>query len=188
VRGNTKAILKLQAAAEKAKKTLSPAGVNEVNISVECLADDTDCNAMLTKAEFESRAEPLVARLRGPVEQALREAGLTKEQISEVEIVGGSSRVNIIKRTLSEILGLDASAVNYGLKTTMNADEATSRGGALQCAMLSSRVKVKPFNIVDRLYYGVNASFEGEYSPYAHVDVENSGVHHLLFVRTIVVV
>jgi len=161
VRGNTKAILKMQAAAEKAKKTLSPAGVNEVNISVECLADDIDCNAVLTRAEFETRAADLVARLRAPVELALQEAGLTKEQISECEIVGGTSRVNIIKRTLGEILGLDASALNYGLKTTMNADEATSRGGALQCAMLSSRVKVKPFNIVDRLPYGINATFEG---------------------------
>jgi heat shock protein 4 len=161
VRKNIKAVLKMQAAAEKAKKTLSPAGVNEVNISVECLADDMDCNALLTKAEFEKRAESLVNRLRAPVEQALREAGLTREQILECEIVGGSSRVNMIKRSLSEILGLDASLVNYGLKTTMNADEATSRGGALQCAMLSSRVKVKPFNIVDRLYYGIVASFEG---------------------------
>jgi molecular chaperone DnaK (HSP70) len=51
--------------------------------------------------------------------------------------------------------------MNYGLKTTMNADEASARGGALQCAMLSSRVKVKPFNIVDRIQYGINASFEG---------------------------
>ena len=160
VRGNTKAWLKLQGAAEKAKKTLSPAGVNEVNISVECLADDTDLACVLTRAEFESRSASLVARLRSPVEQALAEAGLTREQIHECEIVGGSSRINIIKRTLGEILGLDPAALNYGLKTTMNADEAVSRGGALQCAMLSSRVKVKPFNIVDRMPYGVMASFD----------------------------
>jgi heat shock protein 4 len=103
VRKNVKAVLKMQAAAEKAKKTLSPAGVNEVNISVECLADDIDLNALLTKTEFESRAADLVARLRGPIEQALTEAGLTKEQIAECEIVGGSSRVNIIKRTLGKM-------------------------------------------------------------------------------------
>jgi len=56
----------------------------------------------------------------------------------------------------------DASALNYGLKTTMNADEATARGGALQCAMLSSRVKVKPFNIIDRFPYGIQATFEAD--------------------------
>mmetsp|Transcript_38926 Transcript_38926/g.67368 ORF Transcript_38926/g.67368 Transcript_38926/m.67368 type:complete len:786 (-) Transcript_38926:303-2660(-) len=162
VRKNIKAVLKLQAAAEKAKKTLSPAGVNEVNISVECLADDIDLNALLTRKEFEDRTTDLVSRLRAPIEKCLQEAGLTASQLTETEIVGGTSRVNIIKRTLGEILQLDASALNYGLKTTMNADEASSRGGALQCAMLSSRVKVKPFNIIDRLPYGIAASFEGE--------------------------
>ena len=161
VRKNIKAILKLQAAAEKAKKTLSPNGVNEANISVECLAEDIDLNAILTKEEFEKRAAPLIARLRPPIEQALKEANLTKEQLSETEILGGSSRIGIIKRTLGEILGLDPTAMNYGLKTTMNADEAVARGGALQCAMLSSRMKVKPFNIVDKIPYGIVAHFEG---------------------------
>jgi heat shock protein 4 len=160
VRKNKKAILKLQAAAEKAKKTLSPAGVNEANISVECLAEDHDCNCVLSREEFEKRCASLVARLRAPVEQALAEAKLTKDQIFEIEIVGGSSRVNIIKRTLGEILGLDPAALNYGLKTTMNADEPIARGGALQCAMLSSFVKVKPFNIVDKVPYGIVAHFD----------------------------
>jgi heat shock protein 4 len=160
VRNNKKAVLKLQAAAEKAKKTLSPAGVNEANISVECLAEDMDLNAVLTREEFESRAATLVDKLRAPIEVALKEANLAREKLAEIEIVGGTTRVNIVKRKLGEILGLDASALNYGLKTTMNADEAVARGGALQCAMLSSRMKVKPFNIVDRLYYGVVAHFD----------------------------
>jgi heat shock protein 4 len=75
------------------------------------------------------------------VEAALVEAGITKEQLAETEVVGGSSRISIIKRVLGDVLGLDPTALNYGLKTTMNADEAVSRGGALQCAMVSSRVK-----------------------------------------------
>mmetsp|Transcript_43317 Transcript_43317/g.31630 ORF Transcript_43317/g.31630 Transcript_43317/m.31630 type:complete len:830 (-) Transcript_43317:216-2705(-) len=160
VRNNKKAILKLQAAAEKAKKTLSPAGVTEASISVECLAEDRDLNALLTKDEFERRATPIVDRLRAPIERALREAGLAKRDISETEIVGGSSRINIVKKTLGEILELDPQAMNYGLKTTMNADEAVCRGAALQCAMLSSRMKVKPFNILDTLAYGIDAHFD----------------------------
>ncbi len=100
VRGNKKALLKLQAAAEKAKKTLSPAGVMEASVSVECLAEDHDLNAILTRDEFEARAAPLVAKLRLPIERALREANLTREQLAEVEIVGGSSRINIVKRVL----------------------------------------------------------------------------------------
>lgn len=160
MRKNIKAVLKLQAAAEKAKKTLSPAGVNEVNISVECLADDKDLSVLLTRDEFESRASSLVGRLRQPIELALVEANLKKEQLTEIEIVGGTSRVNIVKRVLGEILGTDPTAINYGLKTTMNADEAVARGCALQSAMLSSRVKVKPFNIIDKLAYGIVAHFD----------------------------
>jgi hypothetical protein len=70
----------------------------------------------------------LIARLEAPVLECLREAGIDKSQLAEVEIVGGTSRVAIIKRKLGEILGLDASAMNYGLKTTMNSDEAVARG------------------------------------------------------------
>ena len=160
VRSNPKAMLKMQAAGEKAKKTLSPAGVKEVNINVECLAEDRDLSCTLTRDEFEKRSAGLVDRLREPIEQALREAGLQREDVKEVEVVGGCTRVNIIKRTLGEILGLDASAMNYGLKTTMNADEAVARGCALQCAMLSSRMKVKPFNVIDRMAHGIVAHYE----------------------------
>jgi heat shock 70kDa protein 4 len=111
--------------------------------------------------------------LEGPILQALAEAGLAREQLHEIEIVGGTSRVNCVKRRLGEILGLDASLVNYGLKTTMNSDEAVCRGGALQCAMLSSRVKVKPFNIVDKIPYGIVAHFESPSSG-AQPDTPNS--------------
>lgn len=165
VRKNVKAIKKLEAAAEKAKKTLSPAGVLVANVSVECLADDRDLNCQLTLEEFETRCAPLVAKLIPPIDQALAEAGLDKSAISDVEIVGGSVRVNIIKKTLGAALGLDPSAVNCGLKTTMNSDEAVARGAALQCAMESSRIKVKPFTIIDKVYYPVEVQYEADSSP-----------------------
>ena len=135
VRGNFKAWLKLQVAAEKAKKTLSPAGVNEAAVSVECLADDKDLSVVLTRDELEKRCAPLIAKLEAPVLKCLEEAGLQRGDISEVEIVGGTTRVNVVKRRLGEVLGLDPHAMNFGLKTTMNSDEAVARGGALQvCA------------------------------------------------------
>lgn len=164
VRKNVKAILKLQAGAEKAKKTISPAGVSEANVSVECLAEEKDLACIMTKEEFEKRCEGLVSRLEAPITQCLQEAGLTKEQLLEIEIIGGSSRINIVKRRLGEILGLDPAALNYGLKTTMNSDEAVARGGALQCAMVSSRMKVKPFTIVDKLPYGIVAHYDADHA------------------------
>jgi heat shock 70kDa protein 4 len=165
VRKNAKAIKKLEAAAEKAKKTLSPAGVLVANVSVECLAEDRDLNCQLTLEEFETRSAPLVAKLTAPIEQALAEAGLDKSAISDVEIVGGSVRVNCLKKTLGAILGLDASAVNCGLRTTMNSDEAVARGAALQCAMESSRIKVKPFTVIDKVYYPVEVQYDADSSP-----------------------
>ena len=176
VRKNKKAVLKLQAAAEKAKKTLSPAGVNEVSVSVECVADDKDLNVYLTREVLEKRTVDLIDRLEAPIVQALAEAKLTKEQISETEIVGGCTRVNIIKKRLGEILGLDSTAMHFGLKTTMNSDEAVARGTALQCAMVSSRIKVKPFNITDTLYYGITANFEMTLSAASEESKEDVGV------------
>ncbi len=160
VRGNMKAWLKLQVAAEKAKKTLSPAGVNEAAVSVECLADDKDLSCVLTKEEFELRVAGLLHKLEAPVLKCLEEAGLQKADLVEIEVVGGSVRVNAVKRKLGEVLGVDPNALNFGLKTTMNSDEAVARGGALQAAMMSSRMKVKPFHIVDKVPYGIVVNFD----------------------------
>jgi heat shock protein 4 len=162
VSAKAKALMKLQVAAEKAKKTLSPAGVTMVNISVECLAEDRDLTTNLTRDEFESRSAPLVERLRAPLERCLADAGLTAKDLSDVEIVGGTSRINIVKKTIAEILGLDTSAVNCGLKTTMNSDEAVARGASLQCAMESSRIKVKPFNIIDKVQFPIVVQYEAD--------------------------
>ena len=57
---------------------------------------------------------------------------------------------------------LDTSLVNCGLKTTMNSDEAVARGASLQCAMESSRIKVKPFNIIDKVQYPVVVQYEAD--------------------------
>lgn len=164
VRENKKAILKLQVAAEKAKKFISPDGVTEAPVNVECLAEDMDLNCMLTKEEFEKRSDHLTQRIPGVVATALEESGLAAEAIHEVEVVGGATRVGIVKKTLATAckLNTDGSLPNFGLKTTMNADEPVARGTALQCAMLSSRMKVKPFTILDRMTYGVVAAYEGE--------------------------
>jgi molecular chaperone DnaK (HSP70) len=90
---NKKAILKLQVAAEKAKKFLSPAGVTEAAVNVECLAEDRDLSCTLTKEYFEEITQALNDQLAAPVNQCLEEAGVDLANLSEVEIVGGGSRV-----------------------------------------------------------------------------------------------
>lgn len=157
-----KTVIKLLAAAEKAKKTLSPAGVKEARLNLEMLMDDLDFNIVLSAAEYEEMCAPLLARLNPPIQSALAETGLTTKDLSSIEIVGGGSRVGCVKRTLAKILGLDASATNNGLSTTMNADEAIARGAALQSAILSPRFKVLPYEIVEAQPFPVKISWEGD--------------------------
>ncbi|CAN0193287.1 unnamed protein product, partial [Discosporangium mesarthrocarpum] len=153
-----KAVLKLMDAAEKAKKNLSPLGVKDTNINVEFLVDETDYSGRLTREEFEGLIKPLVERMEAPVVQALREAGVAKEKLSAVEIVGGATRVPMVKAFLSDLLGRDKNVINFGLSCTLNADESVARGCALQCAMLSSRFKVKEFAIVEAVPYPIRLS------------------------------
>lgn len=158
-----KTVIKLLAAAEKAKKTLSPAGVKEARLNLEMLMDDLDFNTVLSAAEYEEMCAPLLARLNPPIQAALAETGLSPNEMSSIELVGGGTRVSCVKRTLAKILGLDASATNNGLSTTLNADEAIARGAALQSAILSPRFKVLPYEIVEAQPFPVKISWgEGD--------------------------
>jgi heat shock protein 4 len=171
---NHKVMLKLYAAAEKAKQTLSPVGVNEARINLECLMDDYDFNVSLTAQEYKSMCEPLLARLAGPIERALAEAKLDPADLSSVEIVGGATRVGSVKETLSGILRLDANAVNSGLSTTMNADEAVARGCALQSAILSPRFKVLPYEVIESQPFPIKIEWDGSANE-AGMEVDDDG-------------
>lgn len=154
---------KLLLASEKAKKTLSPAGVKEANLNIECLVDEYDFNCTLTAADFEEMVQPLIDRLANPINRMFEDAeknGISRADFSSFELVGGGTRVGCVKRNLSKILKLDASSTNFGLSTTMNADEAVARGCALQSAILSSRFKVKPYDIVESSLHGVQLEFD----------------------------
>ncbi|KAJ1446306.1 heat shock protein 70 family [Pelagophyceae sp. CCMP2097] len=156
-----KAFMKLLDAAEKAKKTLSPKGVAEARIFCECLLNDLDFSMLLTLEKFSDLVAPLLARLDQPVMDALREADdMDKSALHSVEITGGGSRVAAVKFRLAKLLGLDDSVVNHGLKTTLNADECVSKGCAMMAAIASPRFKVKPFDVVDAVSYGVKLSWE----------------------------
>jgi len=152
--------MKLLAAAEKAKKTLSPQGVNMANINVEFLMEERDYNGKISLEKFEELVAPLLARLEAPITRALEAAGIKKTELKAVEIVGGGTRVASVKRTLADFLDLDKELPNMGLSTTMNADESVARGCALSCAMLSPLFQVKPFTVVDAVTFPVRVSWE----------------------------
>lgn len=152
--------LKMLSAAEKAKKTLSPAGVKLTRVNMECLLDDYDFNGTLKADEYEEMCAPLLARLEGPIQRALTEVKMTPADLSSVEIVGGATRVSCVKLRLAEILGLNKAKTNNGLSTTMNADEAVARGAALQAAILSPRFKVKSYEIIEAHQYPIEINWD----------------------------
>ncbi|CAM9772641.1 unnamed protein product [Scytosiphon promiscuus] len=161
-RTKPKALLKLLEAGEKVKKQLSPVGVTDAPINIECLWEDLDYNGRLSLQQFETLIKPVVERMDAPILKALKDAGVTKEQLGSVEIVGGATRVPLVKSHLADLLGRDKSAINFGLSCTLNADESIARGCALQCAMLSKRFKVKEFAVREIAPYPIKLSWEGD--------------------------
>ncbi|KAG2221687.1 hypothetical protein INT45_002725 [Circinella minor] len=150
VYSNKKAILRLRVAAERCKRVLSANPQAAVNI--ESIMDDRDVSTIVNRSDFEEWAEGLFGRTADTIQKALENAGLKVEDIDAVEMVGGTTRIPAIKTTISKIL-------NKEISTTLNQDEAVSRGAALQCAMLSPVFKVRDFRVNDICSYPIKLSW-----------------------------
>lgn len=148
---NPRAVARVQAAAEKTKKILS--ANQQAPINIESLMNDIDVSAMITRQEFEALIEPLLNKTTGPLEQALAEAKLTKEDIDIIEVVGGGSRVPAIKERIQSFFGKP-------LSFTLNQDEAIARGCAFSCAILSPVFKVRDFAVQDAISYPIEFAWE----------------------------
>src|SRR5689334_14334802 len=84
----------------------------------------------LTRARFEQLVEPILARLRGPVETALKDAGLDAKKIDEVVLVGGSTRIPKVQEIVKEMFGKEPNK-------SVNPDEVVAIGAAVQAGVLS---------------------------------------------------
>lgn len=146
-----RAMARTIAAAEKTKKVLS--ANQQAPVNIESLMNDVDVNAMVTRQEFEAMIEPLLNRTSEPLEAALAQAKLTKDDIDIVEVVGGGSRVPALKERIQNFFGKP-------LSFTMNADEAIARGCAFSCAILSPVFRVRDFAVQDICSYPVEFGWE----------------------------
>lgn len=130
------AVQRLKEAAEKAKKDLS--GSNETTISLPFISMDSNgpvhLEEKLTRAEFENLTQDLVERTIEPVRKALADANLKKEEIDEVLLVGGSTRIPAVQKIIKELLGKEPNK-------TVNPDEVVACGAAIQGGILSGDVK-----------------------------------------------
>lgn len=151
IRTSPKAWARTLAAAERLKKVLSANPAAPMNI--ESLMEDTDVKAFVKREELEKMVRPLLDRLTVPLEQALAEAKLKPEDIDSIEMVGGCTRVPIIKETISKFFGKP-------LSFTLNQDEAVARGCTFSCAILSPVFRVRDFSVHDIVNYPIEFAWE----------------------------
>jgi molecular chaperone DnaK len=126
------ALQRLKEAAEKAKIELSSTMETEVNLPF-VTADQSGPKHLamkLTRARFEQLVEQILARLRGPVETALKDAGLDAKKIDEVVLVGGSTRIPKVQEIVKEMFGKEPNK-------SVNPDEVVAIGAAVQAGVLS---------------------------------------------------
>ncbi len=136
LRKDPMALQRLKEAAEKAKVELSSSSETEINLPYVTSVDGVPKHLVLklTRAKFEQLADALVQRTLKPCADALKDAGLTKNDIDEIIMVGGSTRIPKIQQVVEEFFGKKP---NKGV----NPDEVVAIGAAIQGGVLNGEVK-----------------------------------------------
>lgn len=126
---------RLKEAAENAKKELSQATSTNVNLPFITAGADgpKHLEKVITRAEFEKKTHDLLERTKKPVEQALKDAGISKDDIDEVILVGGSTRMPAVQELVEKMTGKKPNM-------SVNPDEVVALGAAIQGAVLSGDV------------------------------------------------
>lgn len=136
LRTDKQAMQRLKEAAEKAKCELS--SVFETNINLPFITADANgpkhFDITLTRAKFEDLCYELLERCKTPVQQAIKDANLSKEQIDEVVLVGGSTRIPAVQKLVKDLAGKDPNQ-------TVNPDEVVAIGAAVQAGVLGGEIK-----------------------------------------------
>lgn len=136
LRNDPLALQRLKEAAEKAKIELSSAQQTDVNLPY-ITADASGpkhLNVKVTRAKLESLVEDLIQRTIEPCKTAIKDAGVKVEDIGDIILVGGQSRMPMVQQTVKNIFGKEP-------RRDVNPDEAVAIGAAVQGAVLSGAVK-----------------------------------------------
>jgi molecular chaperone DnaK len=129
---NPEVIQQLRRAVIDAKIALSSTDTTRLALT---LPDGSLYAREITREQFQDLIAPVIARTAAPVKQALRDANLTPEQIDEVVMVGGSTRIPAVRALVTQLFSLDAR--NRKLHTELNPDEVVALGAAVQAQILS---------------------------------------------------
>jgi L1 cell adhesion molecule like protein len=130
VKSNARALQRLRIACERAKRSLSTS--TQATIEVDAFMEGIDLNLVLTRARFESLCEHVFRRTIAPLEQVLSDAKMSKTDIHEVVMVGGSTRIPKIREMVSNFFN------GKKLNDSVHPDEAVAYGAAIQAHILMS--------------------------------------------------
>lgn len=130
------AVQRVRSASEKAKIELSASTQTEINEPFIAMNDGvpSNLNITLTRAKFEELIAPLVERSIEPCKKVLKDAGLQASQINEVILVGGSTRVPLVKQKVEQFFGKKPNE-------SVHPDEAVALGAAIQAGIIQGDVK-----------------------------------------------
>ncbi|ELR96908.1 molecular chaperone DnaK [Gloeocapsa sp. PCC 73106] len=136
LRRDRQALQRLMEAAEKAKIELSGVSVTEINLPFITATPDgpKHIETQLSRAKFEELCGDLVSRLRRPIKRAFYDANLTPAQIDEVVLVGGATRMPMVKELVRSYINLEPNE-------NVNPDEVVAVGAAIQSGILVGEVK-----------------------------------------------
>ena len=130
---NQRALRRLRTACERAKRTLSSS--TQAHIEIDSLFDGIDYNATVTRARFEDLCMDYFKKCMDPVERVLKDARLSKKDVDEIVLVGGSTRIPKVQQLLSEYFNGKEPC------KSINPDEAVAYGATVQAAILSGSAK-----------------------------------------------
>ncbi|KAJ2048452.1 Heat shock protein ssb1 [Coemansia sp. S16] len=129
ISGDARALRRLRTACERAKRTLS--SLARTSIEVDSLFDGVDYNATITRAKFEELNSAHFQKTIDPVAQVLKDAAVSKKEVDDIVLVGGSTRIPKVQALLQEFF--DGKELNKSI----NPDEAVAHGAAVQGAVLT---------------------------------------------------
>ena len=128
---NKKAVRRIRTASERAKRSLS--GQSQTTIEIDSVHDGIDFSVSLTRAKFESLCMDIFQKTLAPVERVLSDSKISKSQVHDIVLVGGSTRIPKVQELLSNYFN------GKELCKSINPDEAVAYGAAVQAAILSGK-------------------------------------------------
>jgi len=131
IAGNFRAMRRLRTACEKAKHTLSSS--TQAQIEIDSLVDGQDFSLVITRAKFEALCDSVFRKCMEPLEQVLRDSKIPKDNVHEVVMVGGSSRIPKIRQLVMDFFG------GKKLNDSVHPDEAVAYGAAVQAHILTNK-------------------------------------------------